>query len=141
MLIESPDDQLHRIVGSGNQVAFDAVDQLRPMALQRAEHPRQFRLLSDPCLPLGHEAIISPLSRAFGARLQGPIEAVAQGNQPLVVAQLIPAIDLSQLPMQSLHRMEQTFVVLGLRENLGDHRGIVSAQVGDHDPRMIPLDS
>jgi hypothetical protein len=49
------------------------------------------------------------------------------------MAQPIPAIDLGQLPMQGLHRVEQTFMMLGLGENRADHRGIVAAQTDGTD--------
>ena len=37
MLVEAPDDQLHRVVRGGNQIALDPIHQRRPVPLQKVK--------------------------------------------------------------------------------------------------------
>jgi hypothetical protein len=41
--------------------------------------------------------------------------------------------------LRLLQRVEDAFVMCGLRKDLGDHRAVILAQIGDDDLRVVTL--
>jgi hypothetical protein len=78
MLVKTSDDHLDGVVGLGNELTLDGIDQLGPMALQEIENDNCFGLVLDKLLPQRRDLVIALLSSPLGFGLKNGDDVLSE---------------------------------------------------------------
>jgi hypothetical protein len=76
VLGEVADDLLSGVVGGGDEVAINGINQAGPVTLQKGEGGFDVWGLGDESVPLGQDLLITPLGGPFGVGLENLVNAL-----------------------------------------------------------------
>ena len=79
MLAEDTNDLLGSIVGGGDVLAFNGVNQSGPVTFQESEDGFGLWGLVDKYLSLGQDLVVAALGGAFGSGLEDVVDFLSEG--------------------------------------------------------------
>ncbi len=95
VLVKATNNQFDGIVGLGNEVAFDGIDQFRPVSLQEIKDGGSFRLLSPIFLTQSQDLFVAFLGGAFGFGPENLNAGRAEGLDLGLAVSIPPALDFA----------------------------------------------
>ena len=139
MLVKTADDQLDGVVGQRGEGVLDGIFEFGVVSLEEVEETLGLRVLSHIGLFGGHNGLIAFVDGFAGFGLEDLVDLLFEVLGFRMGLGVVVTVDFFDQALGPLESMEDTFVVLGLRENLADGVSIVLVHIGDNDPWLIAL--
>ena len=139
VLVEAADDEFDAVVGGGDQGGADAIEELRPVAFQEVEDGSGLGCSLDIAVAQSQHGGVAFMGQMGYFGVKDGIDLLFEDGSLRPVFGIVAAVDILDVALYILQSMEDTFVMDGLGEELGDKRTIVLAQIGDDDVGMIAL--
>jgi hypothetical protein len=131
VLGEDADHLLSGVVGGGDVMTFDGVDQVGPVAFQEVKDEGSVGHVSDEGLTSSQHPVIASLSRALGRGIEDMINLLPERIDLWVAVSVIRAVRFLEALVDLLQGVEDTLVVDRLWED-GDHDiSVVDTHIGD----------
>ncbi len=139
MLVKDANDLLSGIVGGGDVLALNGVDEFGPMAFQKVKEAGRIGSLGDELLSLCKHLEIAPSSGAFGTSVKDVNDFLSENLHFGMSLGIRGAVDFSDALGEFLESVKDTLVVNGFGKDPRDDATVVDAHISDDDPGMVSL--
>ena len=139
MLVEAANDAFDGVIGRRDQVGADAVGEPGPMAFQEVKDDDSLGPGLDVVLTQGQDCGVTFRGQGQGFGVEDALDLLLELLGLRMLRGIVRAVGRLDMHLRLLQSMEDAFVMLSLRKDLGDHRAVVLAQVSHDDLRMVAL--